>query len=236
MPFDLFNVSKSCLQGLQANMEDHLKMHLDHSQRTDEAVLQIYPSSIRRRVLRHLYHNKLARNYLFKDVQHKFIDILLSVSKIETFMPRVRGDTGNVRRDLWAKGDILVSVLVDTYVILYWPQDEMLAEGDYAHELNMVIEGSARLISRIGLLDKSTSAMSSASFTVARTSESTSIHPESYLGRISMDEFDPSRSSWDASSSRGALAGQSWSVYPGEVFGEVSFFTETAQTEVSAHP
>ena len=39
--------------------------------------------------LRHLYHSKLARVYLFIDCQRKFLDVILAYAKIETFMPKV---------------------------------------------------------------------------------------------------------------------------------------------------
>ena len=66
-----------------------LQMHLDFADRSDEAVLQIYPSTIRRRVLRHLYHTKLAKAYLFNNCPRKFLDVILASATIETFMPKV---------------------------------------------------------------------------------------------------------------------------------------------------
>jgi len=36
-------------------MQSHLKLHFNNSDRNDERVLNAYPSTIRRRVLRYLY-------------------------------------------------------------------------------------------------------------------------------------------------------------------------------------
>jgi hypothetical protein len=52
-------------------------------------VLQIFPTTIRRRILRHLYLGHVRNAYLFKGVRQKFIDALLSVARIELFMPQV---------------------------------------------------------------------------------------------------------------------------------------------------
>ncbi len=52
-------------------------------------VLQIFPTTIRRRILRHLYLGHVRNAYLFKGVRQKFIDAVLSVSRIELFMPQV---------------------------------------------------------------------------------------------------------------------------------------------------
>ncbi len=75
---------------LHKNMADHLKKHLEFAQRTDEAVLQIYPTTIRRRVLRHLYQDKLSKAYLFTDCPRRLLDLILAVANIETFMPKAR--------------------------------------------------------------------------------------------------------------------------------------------------
>ena len=43
------------LQDLRDSMLSHLKLHFNNASRNDESVLGAYPSTIRRRVLRHLY-------------------------------------------------------------------------------------------------------------------------------------------------------------------------------------
>lgn len=54
-----------------------------------EQVLGIFPTTIRRRILRHLYLGHVKNAYLFKGVRQKFLDALLSVARIELFMPQV---------------------------------------------------------------------------------------------------------------------------------------------------
>ena len=53
-------------------------------------VLVIFPTTIRRRILRHLYLRQVLNAYLFKGVRQKFIDALLGVARIELFMPQAR--------------------------------------------------------------------------------------------------------------------------------------------------
>ncbi len=68
----------ACLQHLNQSMQEHLQMHIDMEDGSDEAVLQIYPAAIRRRVLRHLYLDHLTQSFLFKRCPKKFLDVLLS--------------------------------------------------------------------------------------------------------------------------------------------------------------
>lgn len=51
-------------------------------------MLHIFPTTIRRRILRHLYLRHVRNAYLFKGVRQKFIDALLGVARIELFMPQ----------------------------------------------------------------------------------------------------------------------------------------------------
>ena len=53
-------------------------------------VLSIYPSTIRRRILRHLYQEPMQSCYLFADCKQKFLDALLAAARVELFMPQVR--------------------------------------------------------------------------------------------------------------------------------------------------
>ena len=53
-------------------------------------MLVIFPTTIRRRILRHLYLRQVRNAYLFKGVRQKFIDALLGVARIELFMPQAR--------------------------------------------------------------------------------------------------------------------------------------------------
>ena len=61
----------------------HLPAPADRAQ-----VLHKFPTTIRRRILRHLYLHHFRNAYLFKGVRQKFIDALLGVARIELFMPQ----------------------------------------------------------------------------------------------------------------------------------------------------
>lgn len=44
-----------CLQELRHGLEAHLRLHFNNSESSDDAVLSSYPTTLKRRVLRHLY-------------------------------------------------------------------------------------------------------------------------------------------------------------------------------------
>ncbi len=52
-------------QDLKESMQEHLRLHFESEQLSNESVLSIYPSTIRRRILRHLYLSYLQQSYLF---------------------------------------------------------------------------------------------------------------------------------------------------------------------------
>jgi hypothetical protein len=52
-------------------------------------VLSIFPTTIRRRILRQLYSNSLQGCYLFKDTGVKFLDALMLGARVELFLPKV---------------------------------------------------------------------------------------------------------------------------------------------------
>lgn len=60
-------------------------------------VLVIFPTTIRRRILRHLYLRQVRMAYLFKGVRQKFIDAILGVARIELFMPQACAPTHSCR-------------------------------------------------------------------------------------------------------------------------------------------
>lgn len=54
----------------------------------DEAVLKGMPTSVRRRVLRHLHLEALRSCYLFQGCGLKFLDALLAGARVELYMPQ----------------------------------------------------------------------------------------------------------------------------------------------------
>lgn len=71
-------------------MQSHLRLHFKHEEASNEQVLSVYPTTIRRRILRHLYLKHVRSAYLFKGCRQKFLDALLGVARIENYMPQVR--------------------------------------------------------------------------------------------------------------------------------------------------
>jgi hypothetical protein len=77
------------VQELKESMQSHLRLHFANEEAADEAVLASYPTTIRRRLLRHLYLEQLRSCYLFQGCRQKFLDAVLSIAKVELFMPKV---------------------------------------------------------------------------------------------------------------------------------------------------
>ncbi|KAG1662417.1 hypothetical protein FOA52_012350 [Chlamydomonas sp. UWO 241] len=97
-------------------MSEHLELHFHSEQTADESVLAIYPSNLRRKVLRNLYSVQLKACYLLSDVGFKFIDALLAASRVELFMPNVDLlQHGDMAQELYIimDGDVLVASKAD---------------------------------------------------------------------------------------------------------------------------
>lgn len=71
-------------------MKGHLRLHFSSAETSDEAVLSVYPTTIRRRILRHLYIKALSSCWLFERCKLKLLDAVLAASKVELYMPKVR--------------------------------------------------------------------------------------------------------------------------------------------------
>jgi hypothetical protein len=54
-------------------------------------VLSIFPTTIRRRILKYLYASHLSSSYLFRKCPQRFLDALLASARVEVFMPGMRG-------------------------------------------------------------------------------------------------------------------------------------------------
>jgi hypothetical protein len=93
---------------LKADMKGHLRLHFSTSDFRDESVLGVFPTTIRRRTLRHLYNAPLHSCWLFGGAKQKFLDALLLGARVELFGPKVGGAAGSVgnsgRRHDWHSG------------------------------------------------------------------------------------------------------------------------------------
>ena len=79
-----------CIQDLHAAMEAHLRLHFNNAESSDENVLNIYPTPLRKRILRFLYLKKLEECYLFNGCKPKLLDALLGSATVHLFMPKVQ--------------------------------------------------------------------------------------------------------------------------------------------------
>ncbi|KAG2444345.1 hypothetical protein HXX76_001101 [Chlamydomonas incerta] len=85
-----FSKTNELPQSLHSAMKEHLDVtfHAEHA--SDEQVLAIYPTTIRRKVLRHLYLQPVKGCYLFKGCKQRFLDAFLTAARVELFMPGVQ--------------------------------------------------------------------------------------------------------------------------------------------------
>lgn len=173
---------------LRDSMQRHLKLHFYNADAADENVLRVYPSSIRRRVLRQLYLETLQRVYLFCESKPRFLDALLGVCRVE----------------------------------LYLPQVDVVSEGDFVAELFVVVAGS--VVSRIIPGPENNNLHRSSVIEGLRTNDESSLGYGSQLTVNNPSEY------LDISVHGGSF-GPSRILQEGDVFGEVAFFTGTAQLE-----
>ena len=71
----------------QKRLETQLQLDFDTREICDESVLQFFPVSTRRKVLRRLYGPFLANTELLYGVRQQFVDAFLSLSSVEIFSP-----------------------------------------------------------------------------------------------------------------------------------------------------
>ena len=198
-------------QDLRESMQRHLKLHFYNADAADETVLKAYPSSIRRKVLRQLYLPMLQKSYLFDGAKQRFLDALLSVARIE----------------------------------LYLPQVEIASQGDYVNELFILVAGGVTSYSAVGkkvdnqLEDSANSTEMSGDITstaLPDVSERQSLRgmlPHRRRKRIE----DPRTVEDSLETGNGQHEIFSTAAHDvrylseGDVFGEIAFFTCTAQTE-----
>lgn len=74
---------------LYTAMREHVELKFYSERTADEQVLQFYPSTIKRKVLRHLYMEVLKDCYLFNGCKARFLDQVLAAVRMELFMPNV---------------------------------------------------------------------------------------------------------------------------------------------------
>ena len=59
------------------------------AQASDEQVIGVFPTAIRRKVVRHLYATALSACHLYRGTSPMFLDAVMAASRVELFMPNV---------------------------------------------------------------------------------------------------------------------------------------------------
>ena len=187
---------------LRDSLQEHLRLHFDTSEVSDEQVLSIFPSAIRRRILRHLYLRFLRGSYLFQGAPQRLLDALLASARVEIFMPQV---------DIISGGDY-----VNELLLLVGGTVEILGSSSSTgknHSTNSTptneLTGSLRSVSSVNSIDD--------------MSEVAALSAEAALVAARIAGADKSSSSTSGRAHR--LAGA------GELLGEAAFFTEVPQLE-----
>ncbi|KAF5827675.1 hypothetical protein DUNSADRAFT_262 [Dunaliella salina] len=115
MNLDKYLSDKKLPKSLQAAMHEHLELQSYSEKTADENILKHHPSTIKQKVLWHLYQDVLKDCYLLAGCTPQFLNLLLSVARMELFMPNVtitqQGDTAG---DLLIIADGNVSVAPPT--------------------------------------------------------------------------------------------------------------------------
>ncbi|KAG2444349.1 hypothetical protein HXX76_001105 [Chlamydomonas incerta] len=88
---------------LHTAMKEHLLVNFDAQATNDDNVLKIYPVTIRRNALRHLYLEPVKGCYLFKGCQKRFLDAILIAARVEFFLPGV---------EILTEGDNVVDLMI----------------------------------------------------------------------------------------------------------------------------
>lgn len=112
---------------LRESMQEHLRLHFDTENASDEQVLSIFPTTIRRRILKYLYASHLSSSYLFRKCPQRFLDALLASARVEVFMPGV---------DILSSGDPVgeLFVLLSGTAEIIAPDPSAASAAQLAHQ------------------------------------------------------------------------------------------------------
>jgi CRP-like cAMP-binding protein len=99
---DQYSKTHNFDRGFHKRLKTQLKLDFNNREISDEHVLQHFPSSMRRKVLRRLYLPSLIHTTLMKGVRQRFVDAFLTTCCVEIFTP---GEEilhrGNISSDLY---------------------------------------------------------------------------------------------------------------------------------------
>jgi CRP-like cAMP-binding protein len=84
---DDYSTAHGLEQSFYKRLKTQVKLDFNNREISDEQVLQEFPVSVRRKVLRKLYLPNLLQTSLMQGVRQQFVDAFLSASQVEFFSP-----------------------------------------------------------------------------------------------------------------------------------------------------
>ncbi|KAL3937147.1 MAG: hypothetical protein SGARI_002264, partial [Bacillariaceae sp.] len=104
-------------EGIRKRLKTQLKLDFNSREVSDENVLQHFPGTLRRKVIRQLYYPTLSNTNLMKNVRQMFVDSFLTSCSVELFGPGEElVQRGNIPNDLYLIVDGTVKVSTSTYL------------------------------------------------------------------------------------------------------------------------
>lgn len=105
-------------RGLRKRLENQLKLDFTMREVSDENVLQHFPGTLRRKVIRQLYYPILSETSLMKNVRQMFVDSFLTSCSVEMFGPGEELiQRGSISYDLYLLVDGTIKTTSSTSVI-----------------------------------------------------------------------------------------------------------------------
>lgn len=96
---------------------------------TSLQVLAIFPTTIRRNILRQLYLSSLKNCYLFQNTGTKFLDALMLGARVELFLPKVSQVAFSGKSCEYAKGNSGAISVTATYAEISALEGNISLEG-----------------------------------------------------------------------------------------------------------
>ncbi|KAL7435644.1 hypothetical protein ACHAXM_004858 [Skeletonema potamos] len=153
-------------QILMNKLKKQLKLEFDNREFSDEMVLKYFPSAVRRKILRQLYYEHLAKTDLMKGVRPQFVDAFLASCSVEIFGAGEEiVERGSILSDLF----LLVGGIAEVTTSAQKFGDEELSSTDSQHTPTQSTLQAGDFIGELGFFTDSPQVHSVVSVTVCKT-------------------------------------------------------------------
>ncbi|KAL7476990.1 hypothetical protein ACHAW6_002813 [Cyclotella cf. meneghiniana] len=135
---------------LMAKLKRQLQLEFNNREIADEQVLQYFPSAVRRKILRRLYKEHLAKTEIMRGVRPQFVDAFLASCTVEIFSPGEEiVERGSILSDLFLLVGGIAEIKAprpfdDLEQTLYHPgynrSHSQLGAGDFIGEIGFFTE------------------------------------------------------------------------------------------------